>query len=368
MQEVRKSTEYRQFAEQVIQQEADSLQRLGLKAPHLAPWITSTSRPGSHTSTAETETSGSAETELRPAKRQRTQAETELQAQLDDLESQNKQAEMKLKVQQQLVYQKALQLQMQEQTQAARTLAASQQVGTPIFWSHTQQLGQATAAPIAPPFLPHGVQATTAAGTVPLLEGSIEPLVESIRMSGQPARTKAQLHNPDIFQSKTIAGRYSEWADDGKVSGIKCRLVPTNRGMGLPRAGHTCRATDNLRGNRNLPEAIDKLIERGLTRPAALELVRCFRSLMAWTAYLSKVLRSTSWHTRLLVVLEPNSWERQERLFRSSNWHLGEKWRSQQTSKGLRREIASLLYMQYWLLQLTVALGSKLNLRQVTGT
>lgn len=64
---------------------------------------------------------------------------------------------------------------------------------------------------------------------------------------------------------------------------------------------------------------------------------------MAWTAYLSKVLRSMNWHTSRLVMLGPNS------------------------CRGLRREIASLLYMQYWLLQLTVALGSKLNLRQVTG-
>lgn len=49
VQEVRKTAEYRQFAEQVIQKEADSLQRLGLKAPHLAPGTTSTSCTGSHT-------------------------------------------------------------------------------------------------------------------------------------------------------------------------------------------------------------------------------------------------------------------------------------------------------------------------------
>lgn len=123
-------------------------------------------------------------------------------------------------------------------------------------------------------------------------------------MSEQPAKTKAQLHNPDFFQSKTVAGRYSEWADDGVVSSIKSRLVPTNRGMGLPRAGHTRRASNNLRRKRNLPEAIDKLIERGLTRPAALD---------------------------RLVILGPNSWEREERLFRTLNWHLSEKWREQQT-------------------------------------
>ncbi|KAL0025982.1 hypothetical protein WJX77_010510 [Trebouxia sp. C0004] len=88
---------------------------------------------------------------------------------------------------------------MDEQTQAARTLAAPQQVGTPMVWSLTQQPGQTTAALIAPPFLPHGVHATTAAGLVPLLEGSVEPPVESNRMSGQPAKTMAQLHNPYFF-------------------------------------------------------------------------------------------------------------------------------------------------------------------------
>ena len=326
VQEVRKTPEYRQFAEQVIQKEADSLQRLGLNAPHLAPWTTSTSCTGSHTSAAETETSGSAATKLPPAKRQRTQAETELQAQLDDLESQNKQAELKLKIQQQLVYQKALQLQMDKQTQAARTLAASQQVATPMVWSLTQQPGQTTAALHAPPFLPHGVHATTAAGLVPLLEGSIEPPVESNRMSGQPAKTKAQLHNPDFFQSKTIAARYSEWADDGVVSSIKSRLVPT---MGLPRAGHTRRATDNLRRNRNLPEAIDKLIERGLTRSAALELVTKVISEFGGLDSISQ--QSLAFHELAHKSSDDGGTKLQERLFRTLSWHLSEKWREQQT-------------------------------------
>ena len=31
-----RTAEYRQFAEQVVGKEADSLQKLGLKAPHLA--------------------------------------------------------------------------------------------------------------------------------------------------------------------------------------------------------------------------------------------------------------------------------------------------------------------------------------------
>ena len=47
----------------------------------------------------------------------------------------------------------------------------------------------------------------------------------------------------------------------------------TKRGLGLPKIGHAARASDNLRMNRNLPEAIDRLIERGLSREAAIALV-----------------------------------------------------------------------------------------------
>lgn len=70
-----------------------------------------------------------------------------------------------------------------------------------------------------------------------------------------------------------MEGRYQERADDGKLGSIKGRLVPRGKRLGPPKTGHTARAFDNLRENRNAPQAIDGLIERGLSREAAMSLV-----------------------------------------------------------------------------------------------
>ena len=82
------------------------------------------------------------------------------------------------------------------------------------------------------------------------------------------------LHNPVFFAGNTVAEQYQEWANDGQHKSVKSRLVLTKKGLALPRTGHTtARATDNLRKNRNLPEAVDKLIHKGLTLEAAIALV-----------------------------------------------------------------------------------------------
>ena len=95
VQKVLQTPVYRQFAEQVIRKEADSLQKLGLKAPHLALWTSSTCQSSSAApaSTAEmvsVSRAGACTSVKRPAKRKRTEAEIELQARLDDLDSQNR--------------------------------------------------------------------------------------------------------------------------------------------------------------------------------------------------------------------------------------------------------------------------------------
>ena len=89
----------------------------------------------------------------------------------------------------------------------------------------------------------------------------------------QRARLARMLHNPVFFAGSTVAERYREWADDGQHKSVNSRLVLTKKGLALPRTGHTARATDNLRKNRNLPEAIDELTHRGLTVEAAIALV-----------------------------------------------------------------------------------------------
>lgn len=89
----------------------------------------------------------------------------------------------------------------------------------------------------------------------------------------QRAMPVCMLGNPVFSAGSTVAERYREWANDGHHKSVKSRLVLTKRGLALPRTGHEDRASDDLRKNRNLPEAIDELIHKGLTREAAIALV-----------------------------------------------------------------------------------------------
>ena len=96
--------------------------------------------------------------------------------------------------------------------------------------------------------------------------------MNGIRAFGKQANQALGLHSPGFFTS-SVAGRYQKRADDVKLGSIKGRLVPTGKRMGPPKTGHTARAFDNLQENRHVPQAIDGLIERGLSREAAMSLV-----------------------------------------------------------------------------------------------
>jgi len=98
---------------------------------------------------------------------------------------------------------------------------------------------------------------------------------QGISASSTPrrARPTPTLRNPVFFAGSTVAELYQEWADDGQHNSVKSRLVLTKRGLALPKTGHEGRASDNLRRNRNLPEALDRLIHKGLTKEAAIALV-----------------------------------------------------------------------------------------------
>ena len=91
--------------------------------------------------------------------------------------------------------------------------------------------------------------------------------------NARQARPARMLRSPVFFAGSTVAERFQEWADDGQHKSIKSRLVLTKRGLALPRTGHADRATNNLRKYRNLPEAIDELIHKGLAVEAAIALV-----------------------------------------------------------------------------------------------
>ena len=232
VQEVLQTPVYRQFAEQVIRQEADSLQKLGLKAPHLALWTSSTSQSSSAApaSTAEmvcVSSAGACTSMERPAKRKRTEAEIELQARLDDLKSQNRQDELELQIQQELLYQKSLKLQLKYQQQAVAQVNAEQQTWRmPEIWSNAKQPGQMTAALTAETCLPHGVHQITTSAVLPPMHVALSSPEASAKGSKSQVKPAAALCNPVLFTSKTIAGRYREWAADGVYGGsIKNRLT-----------------------------------------------------------------------------------------------------------------------------------------------
>lgn len=139
VQEVLQTAEYRHFAEQVIHKEADSLQRLGLKASQLSLWMSNTSQSSSSApaSTAETmsvsATETSANTDNRPAKRQRTEgaddSDKEEQALLGAIDRQKRR--------------NTLQLQLYQDQQRGTEIAAAQQaLAMPVALSNAQQHAQ----------------------------------------------------------------------------------------------------------------------------------------------------------------------------------------------------------------------------------
>ena len=83
------------------------------------------------------------------------------------------------------------------------------------------------------------------------------------------------LRNPVLFAGRPVAERYQVWADDGQHSGVKSKLtmILTMRGLALPKTGHEGTASNNLSRNGNLPEALDGLIHKSLTRETAIALV-----------------------------------------------------------------------------------------------
>ncbi len=143
----------------------------------------------------------------------------------------------------------------------------------------------------------HSTNLTEAFSTGPAMLPSVQtgntPSISVMSQTGQPVSLpdpaapgpfttlvekpkKLPKKNPDLFKSGTISGRYHEWVGDGQCSGIKSQLVPQKNGEGrmrLPRTGHSEQAVNNLRKNRDLPEAIEHLVEQGLSSEAAIALV-----------------------------------------------------------------------------------------------
>ena len=275
VQQVLATREYRQFADQVLQKEADSLKKLGLDAPHLDIWKQSLEQMNSAEAAGSTVAVGvlpSQHKETKEGTRAETDSDEEQQA-IDAMKKQNRKRALQLQKDQeeqivreldakQQALTKRRRLQEEEEEQIARELDAEKQALTKrkIEWEWTQQLAQArpgftTQLPLADHLQPSKEVLSPPMLLADLLQCSSQMPASSItsRDHKQAAKTEAQLHNPSLFQSSTIEGRYQEWADDGAYKSIKSCLKPAKKGLQLPKTGHTDRASDNLRKNRNLP-------------------------------------------------------------------------------------------------------------------
>ncbi len=273
VQQVMQTAQYRQFAEQVIMKEADSLQKLGLEAVHMDLWTSSTSQGSSAepASTAETVSMSATETSANKdkctLKRKRNEgahdSDPEEQALLEAIDRQKRI--------------NALRLQLCQEQQRGTEIPAAQQTVARVL-SNAEQHAHLPAGLTVQACLQQDDQSSIAAPNALPMQAALPSLAvpaQGISALSNPQRPRPTptLRNPVFFAGSTVAERYEEWADDGQHNSVKSRLVLTKRGLALPKTGHEGRASDNLRRNRNLPEAIDRLILKGLTREAAIALV-----------------------------------------------------------------------------------------------
>ncbi len=273
VQQVMQTAQYRQFAEQVIMKEADSLQKLGLEAVHMDLWTSSTSQGSSAepASTAETVSMSATETsankDICTLKRKRNEgaddSDPEEQALLEAIDRQKRI--------------NALRLQLCQEQQRGTEIPAAQQTVARVL-SIAEQHAHLPAGLTVQACLQQDDQSSIAAPNALPMQAALPSLAVpaqgiSALSNPQRARPPPTLRNPVFFAGSTVAERYQEWADDGQHNSVKSRLVLTKSGLALPKTGHEGRASDNLRRNRNLPEALERLIHKGLTREAAIALV-----------------------------------------------------------------------------------------------
>ncbi len=264
---------YQDFATAVRVAECDSMEKLHCMdaVPHLAQWKVE------HVQALETRVPAApvamtAAVQEPPSKRQKleaTAAQLEMQAEVDAMMFQNRQKEVELQLRAEK--QKAHELAQQEDALNAREM----------LWRRAQHSTNLTAAFTTGPAMLPSVQTGNTPST-PVMSQTGQPVSLPDPAAPEPFSTlvekpkKLPKKNPDLFKSGTISGRYHEWVGDGQCSGIKSQLVPQKNGEGrmrLPRTGHSEEAVNNLRKNRDLPEAIEHLVEQGLSSEAAIALV-----------------------------------------------------------------------------------------------
>ena len=290
VQEVMQTDEYASFSDKVLQAECDSMEKLHMmqEVPYLAQWQQANyagqdSQQVAHHATSISTFSSRAreQSQLRSAeaagivsqepaaKRQKiahsvADKEQLMEAELEQLRSLRRHTELQLQIDTEK--QAMLELGQQQEILRTRQLMSNAQGNKGL----TAQVMSASTSkqdvqPSNPPYTPE-LQAQAVLSCSSTAEDSTMP-------AAQPSKVKL---NPDLFKSKTIHGRYQEWVGGGQYASIKSQVRRSKRGWELPKkkgTQHVGGASERLRRNVHLPEAIEHLVIQGLSEDAAVALV-----------------------------------------------------------------------------------------------
>lgn len=309
VQEVMQTNEYASFSDRVLKAECDSMEKLQMmqEVSYLAEWqqanyATPESQKVAHHSdqseyweTRQQSQIRSAEAaeiviEEPPTKRQKIASdaadnEQQMETELEQLRSHRRQKELQLQIdtekqadirlgrmaelQAATARQDDLELAKQEEMLRRRQLMWSAQGGSAL----TAQAVSASSPnqDVQPNNIPFTLETQNQAALS--VSGTAE---DSTVPAAQSSKVKKVLKNPDMFKAQTIDGRYKEWVGGGQYASIKSQVSRSKRGWELPRTKgtqHVGGASERLRRNVHLPEAIEHLVIQGLSEDAAVALV-----------------------------------------------------------------------------------------------
>ena len=290
VEEVMQTNEYASFSDRVLQAECDGMEKLQMmqEVPYLAKWQQAnyarqeSQQVAHHSEQSEpwetrqqSQISSAEATEIvnqePPTKRQKIASdaadkEHQMQAELEQLRAHRRQKEFQLQIDKEK--QAILELDQQQQDIRSRQMMCSSAQGVSVL---TQQVMSAST-----------VSQDVQISNTPCPEVQNEGLhigssaLEDVKVpAAQPSKVVRTL-NPDMFKSQTIHGRYQEWVGGGQYASIKSQVSRSKRGWELPKkkgTKHTGAASDNLRRNVHLPEAIEHFVMQGLSEDAAVALV-----------------------------------------------------------------------------------------------
>ncbi|DBA65690.1 TPA: hypothetical protein ACH3X2_002742 [Trebouxia sp. C0005] len=292
VQEVMQTDEYASFSDRVLEAECDSMEKLQMmqEVPYLAEWQQAnyakqeSQQVAHHANSISTDFSRAREqSQLRsaeaaeivsqepPAKRQKiahsaADKEQQMQAELEQLRSERRQTELQLHIDTEK--QAMLGLGQQQEILRTRQLVLNAQGNSALTAqvmsaSTSNQDVQPSNTPCTPELQAQAVLSCSSAG-------------ENSKVPAAQASKVVRTLNPDMFKSQTIHGRYQEWVGGGQYNSVKSQVVRTRRGWELRKTRgtqHAGAASDNLRRNVHLPEAVEHLVVQGLSEDAAVALV-----------------------------------------------------------------------------------------------